>query len=256
MEEKYEKLKKYFDVSDELFDKLIELDKKKKELRELREKNGRLSSPIIITVTGTPRSGKTTCITNLFEFFRKANFKTAYVAEPAGLVYDTLKDKKEKEDLLKQRVKFVDKQYDIGLNKINQCMSDNNDIIICDRGIIDTFIWYDMYYKMGLIDKNQYENNLLKSDIIIVYSNYFYALKSSPEEAMKRDYINSLCLDPRSTVNENFIEKYNSSLEEMYVFFKDLLNGSKMIDTTNLKKMDASIEIAQDMTEKIKKLYK
>ena len=256
MEEKYEKIKKYFDVSDQFFYKLIELDHKKEEIKKLREQNGRLKNPLIITVTGTPRSGKTTCICNLFEFFKKANFKTSFVNEPAGLIYDSLKSKEEKEKLLKHRVKFVDKQYDIGLNMIKKCIDDNNDIIICDRGVIDTFIWYNMYYKMGMISKEKYETNLLKADVLILYSNYFYALKSEKDEALKRDYTNSLCLDPRTTVNESFIEKYNSSLDEIYDFFKDLTLSAKMIDTTNLKKMDASLEIATDMTEKIKKLYK
>ena len=249
-----EKIEKYFDLSDDLLDKLLLLNKKKEELKQLKKQCGRLKYPLIVTISGTPRSGKTTCINNLFEFFKKASFNTVRIAEPAGLVYDTLKTKKEKEKLLEHRVDFVDKQYSIGLSKLRECVAGDNDIIIFDRGIFDTLIWYNMYYKMNMMNRDRYNESVYRADLLL-NNNYFYALKTTPQEALKRDYQNSLCLDERTTVNERFIKEYNMSLDEMYPFFSKITDGAKYIDTTYKKRMDASIEIADDLSQKIKKLY-
>lgn len=54
-----------------LLKRLIELHRKKEEIQDLKSRYGNLAYPIIITISGTPRSGKTTCIDNLFEFFKK-----------------------------------------------------------------------------------------------------------------------------------------------------------------------------------------
>ena len=254
MDNNYEQAAKYFENNVDLYIKLVELNQKKDQLKRIRGDLGKLQDPIIITLCGTPRSGKTSCITSLYEFLKKQDFKTSYIMEPAGIIYDTLNSKEEKKRLLEDRVKFVDMQFDVGLNKINEYIN-NSEIIICDRGIIDTFIWYDMYYKMGLLSDSEYDQKISKSQILKNFINYFYVLYSDSFESMRRDFNCTLSLEPRSTINDYFISNYNESLKKIYSLLSPKLSNSLFIDTTTYEIMDASIELSNDIMDNVKKLY-
>ena len=73
---------------------------------------------------------------------------------------------------------------------------------------------------------------------------------------MYRDYQNSLSLEPRSTMNEENVRKYNSSLIRMVPVFERNIDNIEFINTTDYAKMDASILIANDLTDKIESLYR
>ena len=249
------KLDIYFASQQQLLEKLKKLNKRKERLKDLHARYGSLEKPIVVTISGTPRAGKTTCIDNLFEFFKKANFKTACVEEPAGLVYATLKDKEEKAELLKDRIGFVERQLEIGETEIRKKLN-GNEILLCDRGILDTFIWYDMYYKLGMMDKSRYQQFLENLKRKYPYITELYILYTSPLTSMYRDYQNSLSLEPRSTMNEENVRKYNSSLIRMVPVFERNIDNIEFINTTDYAKMDASILIANDLTDKIESLYR
>ena len=250
---KNEDIKHFFITSLEYYEKLLILHKKKEEIRVLKEKYGRLEKPVIITVSGTPRAGKTTCIDNLFEFLKKCDLETKCLDEPAGIVYATLKNKEEKAKLLKDRVGFVDTQYKIGQEYINK--NAHNEIILCDRGVFDTFIWYDMYYNKGMMSKDRYSEflKLMKQDINFI--NYFYGLYCEADEAMRRDYLNSLSIEKRTTMNYDNILRYNSSLINMLPLIKQNVANADLIVTTNIGRMDASYMIASQVLDNVKKMY-
>lgn len=250
-----EQIKTFFIGSTELLEQLNVLARKKEEIISLREQNGGLKKPLIVTITGTPRAGKTTCIDNLFEFLKKSDLKTTCLEEPAGLIYQTLKTKDEKQQLLKDRVGFVERQYELGKEYIDKNLCDS-DIILCDRGILDPFVWYDMYYQQGLIDTKKYEEFLKKLKELAKYNNQFYALFADVEESMKRDYLNSLSLEPRTTMNQENVSRYNTSLIRMLPIIEKEVESSKLIDTTKCGRMEPSIAVATDVLDKVKKMYR
>ena len=243
-----------FFTNKEIYQKIKELNSFKEEIIKIKKEYGDLKNPMIITISGTPRAGKTTCIEKLADFFKKTNFKTTCVSEPAGLIYQNLKTKEDKKELLKDRVGFVDRQYKLGLDLINEKIT-NNEIIICDRGVIDTFIWYNMYYKDSLMNKDRYELFMNNLKNLRNYENYFYALYTSSYESMRRDYISSLCLDERTTMNKENIEKYNASLAEVIPLINENVNGCDFYDTTNMDRIGASMKVAEDIFAKIKIKY-
>ncbi|MCM1053310.1 MAG: ATP-binding protein [Ruminococcus sp.] len=249
-----QEISSFFKSNPELFEKLLELDFKKQEIRELKRKNGNLTTPIVVTISGTPRAGKTTCVDNLTEFFRKADFRVSCLSEPAGIVYAGLKNRDEKKKLLQDRVGFVDKQFEIGSTDINEALS-SSDIIICDRGVLDTYIWINMYYHKGMIDSNQYREFLERIKQSKKYIDCFYGLFTTSKTSMERDYINSLSIEPRTTMNRENIERYNSSLLELLPDYRENCESAKVIDTTNLNRMDASVIVANDIIKRIRKLY-
>ncbi len=248
-----ENIKRFFITSPEYYEKLLILHHKKEEIKALKEKYGRLEKPIIVTVSGTPRAGKTTCIDNLFEFLKKADLETKCLDEPAGIVYATLKNKAEKAKLLEDRVGFVDTQYKIGQEYINK--NAHNEVILCDRGVFDTFIWYDMYYNKGMMSKERYEQFLKLMETDGNFINYFYGLYCQADEAMRRDYLNSLSIEPRTTMTYDNIFSYNASLMRMLPLIKQKASVSELINTTNIGRMDASYMIAAQVLDDVKKIY-
>ncbi|MCI9434193.1 MAG: AAA family ATPase [Bacilli bacterium] len=254
LEEYNDYIKKFFKESPQLFEKLKKLNDKKLEIKRLKKEFGSLKNPIVITVSGTPRAGKTTCIDNLFEFLRKANLNTSCVSEPAGLIYSTLNSQEEKKKLLSNRVAFVEKQWEVGYKCIMESLQ-NSEIAICDRGIIDTFIWYQMYYKLGMITEKKYQEYFSKLSKLQLYQNNFYALMTESYESMQRDYINSLSIEPRTTMNEKNVELYNEALLDILPTIQSSINYTKVIDTTNCDKMEASIIVANEVLDSVKKLY-
>lgn len=245
----------YFKGCEELLERLKRLNERKENIRKLHSIYGPLEKPIVVTISGTPRSGKTTCIDNLFEFFKKADFKTICLEEPAGLVYSTLKSKEEKIKLLEDRVGFVERQLEIGEESISRNLQ-GNEILLCDRGVLDTYIWYDMYYKLGMINKERYQRFLEGLKRKFPYFNEFYILYANSIASMYRDYQNSLSIEPRSTMNEENVKKYNSSLIRMVPTFESSIDSVKFINTSDYSKMDASIIVANNLADKIENLYR
>lgn len=137
-----EQINNFFD-NKVIYNKIEQLNEYKQEIIKYRKKYGELKEPLIITVSGTPRAGKTTCIENLDDFFKKMDFKTSCVSEPAALIYQKLENQKEKKELLKNRVAFVDRQRLLASDLIRKEI-DKKEIIICDRGALDTLIWYNI----------------------------------------------------------------------------------------------------------------
>ncbi|MBQ4583862.1 MAG: AAA family ATPase [Bacilli bacterium] len=247
-------MQKYFEGNRNLYHQLKILDAKKNEIRELQAKYGSLNKPIVITISGTPRAGKTTCVENLAEFFKKCDLRTSVLEEPAGLIYATLKNREEKKILLQDRIGFVERQYEVGTQSIKSKIEEN-DILICDRGNIDPFIWYDMYYHMGMIDKSRYFEFLKLLQEKRNYIELFYALYTRSNISMIRDYINSLSIEPRTTMNAENVERYNEALMRMYQIIGIEKEESMLIDTSDKERMDASIIIANDVLKRIKALY-
>ena len=249
------RIKKIFFVNPILLEQLEELNVKKEDIKRLQDKYGRLSVPIVITISGTPRAGKTTCVDNLFEFLKKCNLNTSCLEEPAELVYKTLKSKDEKNELLKDRVGFVDRQYEIGRQAVAEAIA-SDDIVICDRGMFDPFIWYEMYYEMGLMDEIRYNEFMKKLNSNRDFITYMYNLYCDCNISLERDYINSLSIEPRSTMTPENIGKYNRAMLRLVPDFEKNLTVSKLINTTNSDRMDASISVANEVVDNVMRLYR
>ena len=245
----------YFTHSMELLNRLKLLNDKKEQVKQLKEEFGSLETPIVVTINGTPRAGKTTCIDNLLEFLRKSDLQTVCLEEPAGLVYQTLKSREEKMQLLKDRVGFVEKQFDIGDEYIRKNLV-GNDILLCDRGVLDTFTWYDMYYKLDMISQEQYVSFLSRMKTLSSYYNRLYSLYTSSYTSMIRDYQNSLSIEARSTMNEDNVKRYNNALLRMLPVYQKHIDYVQFINTTELDRMDASIFVADDILDYVLQLYR
>lgn len=219
------------------------LDAKKWEIAKLK----RIFSvkPYVIEFTGTPRTGKTTLINNLYDFFKKGKFKTSILEEFTTSkrykeeLYPKLKN--EYKNIVNTEIpKYVLKDLEEELQK-------DLDVILIDRSLFDRIIWVNRLYLNGGMEKQEY-NDYLDTYISLVNEkiNIVIALKTDALTSIKRDYNANLSLEKRNFLNENNVNEYNVSLENTLQMFK---NKAYEFDTTDLSQREISIEVAHKILD-------
>lgn len=198
--------------------------------------------PYVIEFTGTPRTGKTSLINNLMDFFKKAGFNVCLLEE----FTTSLKYKKEIYPILKDKYKNV-VNTEISkyvLKQLKEAISSNYDIIIVDRSLFDRLIWVDrltLKEEMSSLEYNEYKNiyiPLIKEKINIIIGMYTDSLT-----ALKRDFSAYLSLEKRNFLNEENVDEYNKSLINMGQLAKDEDINFRLVDTTDKSQRDVSFQV-------------
>lgn len=210
--------------------------------------------PYVIEFTGTPRTGKTSLINNLKDFFKKKGFRVCIIEEfTTSLKYKTqiypILKNKSKNVVNTEIPKYVLKDLDDAINS-------KYDIIIVDRSLFDRLIWVDrLFLKKGMSDEeyNKYKSTyipLIKEKINIIVSLYTDSLT-----CLKRDYHANLSLENRTFLNEDNVNEYNKSLLNMEkLSIKENINF-KMFDTTNKNQREISFEVIDSILSDMRKYY-
>ena len=195
-EDEYNKLKKLHYRKLEVYKMKMVLDNKK---------------PYVIEFTGTPRTGKTTLIKNIEDFFKKCNFSVTVLEE------FTTSDRYKKE--IKPRLK---NEYENIVNMeipkyvledLNTAINKKPDVILIDRSLLDRMIWVERLYNKECISKENYDNYIkeyipiIRNKINIIIGTYTDSLT-----ALKRDYKANLSLEKRSFLSKKNVDEYNSAL--------------------------------------------
>ena len=243
----------------EEYNKLRKIHYRKEEVYKLKKVLSD-NSPYVIEFTGTPRTGKTSLINNLKDFFKKKGFIVEVLEEFTTSekykkeIYPTLKDKY-KNVVNTEIPKYVLKQLEESIER-------KPDIIIIDRSLFDRLIWVDrLYLKNGMSEEeyNEYKKlyiPLIKNKIDIIISTYADSLTS-----LKRDYNANLSLEKRSFLNETNLNEYNKSLLNMKKLSEEENINFNLFDTTNKNQREISFEVVdcllKDMRQNLlNKAYK
>lgn len=235
------------------YENLKKLHAAKLELQRLK-KLSLLSKPFVIEFSGTPRTGKTTTINNLYDFFKKGGFKVTLIEE-----FTTSKYYKEE---------FLPKYKDVSISKLNElivekvahqlekAIQENVDIILIDRSLNDRQIWnYRRFVKNEMLEdvylnlKEKYSK--ISKDLI----DYLVITYADPIVSLKRDYNSSLALEKRNFLNEDNIKEYNESLKDLSILFKTSVNNFILLDTSDMNMNDVSIEIANKIMIAMRQRY-
>jgi len=227
------------------YNKLISLNAQKLELKKLKELCA-LSKPFVIEFCGTPRTGKTTILNNLYDFFKKGGFSVNLVEELTTskyykeVLYPQFKNKSIYE-LNNCIIKETSKQ-------LKQAIAQGSDIIMIDRSLNDRAIWnHRRFIKTGM-NKKQYSEitdkySALSRELIdILVIGY-----TDSKTALKRDYVNSLALEPRRFLSIENIEEYNTSMESSMKVFENSVSNIYRLDTTDITPRDSSVLIAENI---------
>lgn len=203
------------------YDKLLKIKYKVKELVKLNSVMQN-KKPFVIEFTGTPRTGKTTIINNLYDLFTKSGIKVSMLEE-----FTTSKKYKKE-----------------------------NDIILIDRSLFDRLIWVDRLHLKGELTKEEYEEYkkeyvpMIKDKIDIIIGTYTDATTS-----IKRDYKAYLSLEKRSFLNEENVNEYNTSLINIEKLSKKENINFYLFDTTNKSQRECTIDITNKILDCIKTKY-
>lgn len=237
----------------EEYNELVKIHYKKEEIFKLKNVLSEVP-PYIIEFTGTPRTGKTSLINNLYDFFKKKGFNVKVLEE----FTTSKKYKKEIYPLLKDKYKnIVNTEIPkYVLKQLEEAISEKTDIIIIDRSLFDRLIWVDrLVLKNGMSEEeyNDYKKMylpLIKEKINIVISTYTDSLT-----ALKRDYNANLSLEKRTFLNETNVNEYNKSLLNM----KDLANNENinfnLFDTTEKNQREISFEVVNVILKDMRKNF-
>lgn len=238
-EDEYNKLKKLHYRKLEVYKMKMVLDNKK---------------PYVIEFTGTPRTGKTTLIKNIEDFFKKCNFSVTVLEE------FTTSDRYKKE--IKPRLK---NEYENIVNMeipkyvledLNTAINKKPDVILIDRSLLDRMIWVERLYNKECISKENYDNYIkeyipiIRNKINIIIGTYTDSLT-----ALKRDYKANLSLEKRSFLSKKNVDEYNSALVNVNKISKKNNINFNMYDTTMKSEREVSFEIIDTILSDMRRVY-
>ena len=245
--------RKIFEGREDEYNKLIRLHYRKQEIYKMisvLDKN----KPYVIEFTGTPRTGKTTLMNNLYDFFKKGGFTTSTLEE----FTTSQRYKKEIYPRLKNEYKSVINTEipKYALENLNMAIDKNNDIILIDRSLFDRMIWMDRLYNKNGVTEREYNDyidkytKIINNKIDIVIGLYTDSLTS-----LRRDYTANASLEKRTFLSEDNINEYNNSLMNM----KKLSNKENinfyLFDTTDKSERDISFEVLDTILTDMRSKY-
>lgn len=237
----------------EYYDKLKKLHAQKLELQKLKQLCS-LPKPFVIEFSGTPRTGKTTTINNLYDFFKKGGFKVKLIEEFTTSKYykENLKDKFSKMNLQDRNIAIVEEV----LKQLREELVKDNEIILIDRSINDRQIWNYRIYSRGDISNDKYfELRDKYCNISSHLIDFLVVTYADPLVSLKRDYLCSLTLEKRNFLNSENIDEYNKCLNEVKDLLVDCVEDQLFLDTSSKNISDISIEVAENIMPVMRKKY-
>ena len=235
------------------YTKLKQLHAQKIELQRLKSLVT-LSKPFVIEFSGTPRTGKTTTINNLYDFFKKGGFDVSIIEEFTTSKYykEVFKKKLDKMNLSDSNIAIIEEVH----KQLQNAISSGKEIILIDRSLNDRQIWNyrrfirkDMPEDKYLITKDKYST--ISKDLI----DFLVITYAEPLISLKRDYLSSLALEQRNFLNIDNIEEYNNSLNALKSLFSQSVDSMALLDTSNIDMNDVSIEVTSKVLPVMRKKY-
>ena len=254
----YEKDNEYlknmiFDDNIEYYYELKKLHAMKQELLKLKEISN-ITKSYVIEFSGTPRTGKTTTINNLYDFFKKGGFKVSIIEEFTTSNYYKNVFLPKCEGLTKEKINelIMNKSYVKLLTELKKDL----DIILIDRSINDRQIWNYLNYLRGDMREDTYYKLRSKySDKSKRLIDFLIMTYADPLISVKRDYLSSLSLEERRYINVENIEDFNICMHELKKLFSKSVKDFYMLNTSFYDMHDVSVDIASQIMPAIREKY-
>ena len=235
------------------YNKLKKLHAQKLEIKRLND-ICKLKKPFVIEFSGTPRTGKTSTIHNLYDFFKKGGFKSTIIEEFTTSKYykDIFKETYKDASLIEKNLYIIEKITE----QLREAINSDVDIILVDRSINDRQMWNYRLFSKGQMPKELYEETKEKyKNISKELIDYLIITYANPIVSQKRDYYNSLALEKRTHLYTEYIEEYNKSLAELKTFFESSVQCTFLLDTTKKSMNDVAIVVANKILKTMRKQY-
>jgi thymidylate kinase len=187
----------------------------------------RFHRPFIIEITGTPDSGKTSVISTLTRFFKRAGWRVLNPTEGAEII---------------KKVPRTTHLYNIrtGIYALSELLDNvyslDFDLIIFDRAIFDAYCWQEYWWRKNIISKEVAEFNqkfFTQPEIANKIDICFFVVCQA-EEALRREAKWALTDKHGETTNPETIKNLIKIWRDC---FKKLKNDNQQIflmDTTKM----------------------
>ena len=190
--------------------------------------------PVFVEFSGTPKSGKSTCIDIATHFFRRLDYKVLAPAEGAS--------RRTPYYLKDNWVAFNTWSASYALTHVLEGMygSDKYDVAILDRGLFDALGWFQLLTTQEKITKEVRDtvHNFLLIDTWRSQIDAVLLFTTDPETALEREVSNKIIKDEGSAMNSVVLQQLNEAYEQvkqersgMFERF-NIINTSKSQETS------------------------
>ena len=175
-----------------------------------------MSRPFMVEFSGTPEAGKTTTINAVADMLRKNDYKTIILKESAESLPS---------EIPKGTFDANMWMHFITQSGLISALYSKADIVLIDRGIIDSEFYGQKFLNDGLCTKAKYDE-FKKMFLQHLKQNLFIALMVTPGESVKRRG------GEGRLVNKEYIQNYN---EAYLKFFETIIVNKHLIMTDNIE---------------------
>ncbi len=176
----------------------------------------RFDRPFVMEVTGTPNSGKTYAIrafeTQLSRMAKSPSCrgKTSRVK----VIYEAAQ-----QCIIKNKRSPLFDTWTISqtIQSLVEALSDNYDLIICERGLLDALCWFTLHYQEKQITGSEFNATMqyILQDRFARWIGCVCIMTCSVETSMCRERLEDKGFLPGSIVNRDMLTKYNCAQESV-----------------------------------------
>jgi predicted NUDIX family phosphoesterase len=211
----------------------------------------RQKRPIVIEFSGSPKSGKTSCINSLELFLKRNGFKVEIVHERASVcpVYD----KHSPMFNLWTSCMSISRMIGVLEQKEVTC-----DVLILDRGVFDAFCWFNWLANKKMLEKEQLGaiESFFLMDSITNRIDLVFAFCAKPEISIKREYATLLTDKPGTIMNTTVLTEYLNSIDYTIEEKKKHFHNDSVfkIDTSDKSQDEVGKEVTETTLTALKNL--
>lgn len=225
--------------TEELIDELQQIAGLIKDAR----KDRRNCRPIVVEFAGSPKSGKTSCITALDLFFRRNGYSTKLIGEKAHIA-----PIENKTNPLFNLWTITSTLSDLTAVLGGESSKQTPDIILVDRGIFDAFCWFSWLQKNRYLEK---ENLLALQSFLFMpkwidYFDLILVFKTEPTKSLEREHKMLLTKKQGSIMNTKVLGSFNDTLGECYNDNSGKFKSIRLInaDKEDIYKLNHTVTLA------------
>ena len=209
-----------------------------------------LERPVFVEFSGTPKSGKSTCIDIVSHFFRRVGFNVLAPTEGAS--------KRTPYYLRNDLVAFNTWSASYALTHILEGLhhSDRYHLAILDRGLFDALAWFQL---LENDDKISSEVRETIQNFILVENwrskiDSVFLFTADPATSMERENRDKLIEEPGRTMNPAFLDSLNQAYNTVRNMYGSEFHNFNDIDTSE-NKATTTQSTATQVADSILKLF-
>lgn len=225
-----------------------ELHKLADEVLKLKEDH-RQKRPIVIEFSGSPKSGKSSCINSLELFLKRNGFRVDIIQERASIC--PVCDKQS------PMFNFWTVSMSLaGMIGVLDRKDINCDVLILDRGIFDALCWFDWLTEKKLMEHDQKAilESFLLMDSLIKRIDIVFAFCVTPDISIEREYANLLTDKLGTIMNIKVLSEYLLSIRRTLLEKKRYFHSIFEIDTSNKNQDEVGKEVTDITLKTLKNL--